>query len=93
MNILWNIYHIIVMALGNATLIILLIYIFFVIYRHFKMKSIIKKYAKQLKDNNFLKDAMGPMSDEEKKKMEETKYAKTTVSMDFETMKVKKETK
>jgi len=57
------------------------------------MKSIIKKYAKQLKDNNFLKDAMGPMSDEEKKKMEETKYAKTTVSMDFETMKVKKETK
>lgn len=93
MHIIISIFKYIFLCLGFATFLIIVVTLVANIYKHFKMKKIIKEYAEALEKNNFLKDALGPMTEDEKNRMKKDHRAKTEVSMDFGTMKVKKESK
>lgn len=93
LNTLYKIYRFIIFFLGNATLIILVAYWGTCIYKHFKMKKVVKEYGEKLHKSNFINDALGKMTDEEKAKMKEKKSATSTVTLNFGDMSVKKETK
>jgi len=93
LNILYKIYRYVVFFLGNATLIILVVYWGTCIYKPFKMKKVIKEYSEKLHKSNFINDALGKMTEEEKAKMKENKSAKSKVTLNFDDMSVKKETK
>lgn len=93
LKILYNIYNFIVFFLGNTTLIILFIYWGVKIYQFFKMKAVTKEYAKKIHESRFLYDIGSKMTEEEKKVMEEKKSATTKITLKFDDVSVKKETK
>lgn len=93
LSVLFTIYSIIIYSLGNASLIVLIAYYGVKIYQHFKLKKITKEYAEKIHKSNFLYDAAGKMSEEEQKKMKENGKATTKVTLNFDDISVKKETK
>ena len=52
-----------------------------------------KKFAKELIKNKFMDEALKPMTDEEKKEMNENKKAETKITLNFGDMSVTKENK
>lgn len=92
-NILLKIYNGIVFFLGNATLIIIFVTYGVKIYQHFKMKKITKEYAEKIHKSNFLYEALGKMTDEEKERITKDPNASTKVTLNFDDVSVKKEIK
>lgn len=93
LNFLYKVYNYVVFFLGNATLITLVVYWGVKIYQFFKMKSVTKEYAKKIHESRFLYDIGSKMTEEEKKAMEENESATTKITLNFDDVSVKKETK
>ncbi len=92
-DILLKIYRGVVFFLGNATLILIFVTYGVKIYQHFKMKKITKEYAEKIHKSNFLYDALGKMTDEEKERLKKDPKSSTKVTLDFNDVSVKKEIK
>lgn len=86
-------YVIVTSVIGNIALAVFVLAIILAIYKHFKMKKIVKDYAKTLVESGFLTDAFDKMSKEEQETLKKYNSATSEVTFDFNTMTSKKKTK
>jgi uncharacterized lipoprotein YehR (DUF1307 family) len=82
-----------IFILGNFTLLLILVWVGIKIYRFVVMKVTTKEFAKKLYASNYVNEAFGNMTDEEKERLKKDGKAETKVTLNFSDMSVKKETK
>ena len=90
---LYEIYKWVIQILGHMSLFIMISFIFYKIYENIMIHKTTKKFAKELIKNKFMDEALKPMTDEEKKEMNENKKTETKITLNFGDMSVTKENK
>lgn len=93
LRVLFNIYKLLVIIIGNGMIAILIIYGIMKIREFHIMKKSTKQFANALHKSNFIQDALGKMSEEEKETLAKNNKAESKVTLNFGDMSVKKETK
>lgn len=81
-------YEIFSMVLGNIFLLILLgLLIYSIVYR-VRTKNLAKTAAKKIHESNFLQETFKPMTDKEKKRLQEKGLSETKITYDLKNNKV-----